>query len=308
MSDDFGPVRPGLHRDISKADYLSDNLVTVPTLNVSTAKLLTRLSPAHAWSAHPKGGRFSREPTDAQLNGTLLDSMLLGGDTEIVSLPDELPDAKGKMVPTNGKALLESAKKWKADATAAGKMVVTPSELSSARRAADAIREHLERDGVVLDGENQVTALWEDDHAVMCRARYDHWKEREAVIYDLKIVDCAHPEAVARKMVAYGWDIQGAAYTRSAEASIPGLAGRVRFVFLFCESEPPYEVLVRPMAGTMRTLGQWKWERACALWSECLKTRKFRGYSGAENGIEAPPWALAAMEAGIVGGSEGTPF
>jgi hypothetical protein len=307
-TDDFGPIRPGLHRDISKSDYLADSLCNVPTLNVSTAKLLHKLSAAHAWSQHPKGGRSSRPQTDSMRTGSLLDSLLLGGDNEIVSMPEKLPDAKGVMVPTNGEARLASAKAWKVEQEAAGRLVVPPGELSAARRAAEEITANLAAEGITLDGENQVTAVWVDDHDVTCRARFDHWKQDSAHIYDLKTVDCAHPEAVARKIDSYGWDIQAVAYTRAVERVHPELAGRVKFTFLFCEPEPPYAVLVRPLAGTYRALGTWKWERAVAKWAECLRTRKFPGYRGMTEGIEAPAWAMAAMDAGLAGGSEGAPF
>jgi hypothetical protein len=58
----------------------------------------------------------------------------------------------------------------------------------------------------------------------------------------------------------------------------------------------------------MRSLGTWKWERALAAWAECLRTRVFPGYQGAEAGIEAPAWAMAAMDAGLAGGSPGVDF
>src|SRR6185369_12877496 len=186
---------PGLHRHITKAEYMADAIAVEPTLNVSTAKLLTRLSAAHAWAAHPKGGKWSREPSSPMRTGLLLDSLLLGGDTEIVSMPDKLPDAKGVMTATNGEARLASAKLWKQEQEAAGRLVVPPGEMAAAQRAQEEITAKLAEDGVVLDGENQVTALWTDDHGVSCRARFDHWKEDLATIYDLKIVDCAHPQA-----------------------------------------------------------------------------------------------------------------
>jgi hypothetical protein len=300
-------LAPGLHRGIPKALYLSDSFSVVPSLSASTAKLLVGRSPAHAWSAHPKGGRFRGESTDAQNTGTLLDSLLLGGDTELVVLPDMMPDAKGVNVPTNGKYLLGSAKAWKEKQIAAGRLPVDKDELAFAKSAVDIIRENLARDGVVLDGENQVTAIWEEA-GVFCKGRFDHWKERDLIIYDLKKVRCAHPDAVSRAMIEYGWDVQAAGYVRGAEVLIPEAAGRVRFVLLAVEPDPPHEVLVRPLAGSMRALGNWKWDRAMRLWGECLRARKWPGYTGMEQGLEAPAWALAKMEEGLDGGSPGVTF
>jgi hypothetical protein len=224
-----------------------------------------------------------------------------------VVLPDQMLNAKGTLVPTNGKFLLESAKQWRDAQIAAGKLPVDKDELSYARTAADTIRENLARDGVVLDGENQTTVIWEEA-GVRCKGRFDHWKPGDLVVYDLKVVDCAHPDAVVRKTIDFGWDIQGAAYVRAIETVMPEAAGRVRFVMLAVEPKPPHEVLVRPFAGTMRALGEWKWDQALRLWGECLRARRWPGYSGMEAGLEAPAWAMAKMEDGLTGGSVNAPF
>lgn len=298
---------PGLHRGVPKDVYMGDSFSLVPTLSASIAKLVVNRSPAHAWSAHPKGGRFRGESSDSMNTGTLLDSLLLGGDTELVTLPEHLPDAKGKLVPTNDKFLLGSAKQWRDDQVAAGKLPVDRRDLEHARNAVGIIRENLARDGVILDGQNQITALWNEGD-VACKGRFDHWSEERLTIYDLKVVECAHPDAVARKMIDFGWDIQAAAYTRAVETVHPEYAGRVRFVVLAVEPKPPHEVLVRGLAGTMRALGEWKWTQAVKAWDACLRERRWPGYTGMETGIEAPPWALAKMEQGLAGGSEGISF
>jgi hypothetical protein len=288
-------------------DYMSDAISPVPSLSASTAKLLVGRSPAHAWSAHPKGGRFRGETSEAMRTGTLLDSLLLGGDTELVVLPAMLPNAKKEMVPTNGKFLLQSAKDWRDAQLAAGKLPVDADEKKQAEESVAIIRENLLRDGVELDGENQVTLVWEEG-GVRCKGRMDHWREPELTFYDLKVLDCAHPKAVARKCIDFGWDIQAAAYTRALETLRPEWAGRVRFVILAVEHKPPHEVLVRNFAGTMRATGEHKWNMALKLWEEGLRARRWRGYVGMEAGLEAPAWALAEMEEGLVGGSEGVAF
>lgn len=266
----------------------------VPELSASIAKLINSRSVAHAWDAHPKGGRHFGAQSGAMKNGTVLDSLLLGGDAELIESPhDEYRS--------------NAAKEWRDRAIESGKTPVKAKELEAARNAAEKIKERLAREGVVLDGVNQQTAVW-DDNGVRCKARFDHWKPDALTILDLKIVDNAHPESVTRKVVDYGYDIQAAAYTRAVETLIPEAAGRVKFLFLFCESEAPYEILVRPLAATMRALGEFRWSRAVAAWGEALKTRHFPGYYGLENGIEAKPHHLAMMDEALAGGSDGISF
>jgi hypothetical protein len=278
-------MEPGFHR-ISKEIYLADPCDR-PSLSASIAHILVSRSPAHAWNAHPKGGARRKDPSLAMNNGTLLDSLLLGGDTDIVESPyDEYR--------TN------EAKAWRAAVAEAGKLPVKSKELNQARRAAEAIRQNLEGQGIVLDGEHQLTAVWEDA-GVVCRARFDHWSESQATIFDLKTTENAHPAAVARHMVSYGYAIQHAAYVRAVETLKPELAGRVRMVFLFGETEPPYSVLVAHPAGTMRALGEHQWRKAVASWGVCLASGRFPDYGTGETEIDAPPWALTELEEGLKG-------
>ncbi len=281
---------PGFH-NIDKATYLADPCA-VPSLSSSIAGLLVSRSPGHAYAAHPKLGGHRGDPTAAMVNGTILDSLLLGGDTELVESPHEEYRTK-------------EAKEWKAGVLAAGKQPVKAKELHYAREAAIAIRKNLYDAGLDLDGENQLSAIWDVD-GVRCRARLDHWKEKDGLIVDLKTADNASPSVLGRKMVDFGYAIQHAAYISAIETLRPELAGRVRFVFAFAETEPPYAVTIAHPAGTMRALGKWQWEKAVRTWGECLRTKKFPMYGATE--VEAPAWAMTAMEESLAGGSQGAPF
>ena len=281
---------PGFH-SIDKAEYLADPC-EAPSLSSSIAGLLISRSPAHAFAAHPRLGGHRSDPTAAMVNGTIIDSLLLGGDTELVESPHEEYRTK-------------EAKEWKSAVLASGKQPVKEKELRYAKQAAEAIRENLYTAGLSLDGEHQLTAIW-DVGDVRCRARLDHWKESEATIVDLKTADNASPSVLGRKMVDFGYAIQHAAYISAIETLRPELAGRVKFIFAFAETEPPYAVTIAHPAGTLRALGKWQWEKAVRIWGECLKSKRFPAYGSAE--IEAPPWAMAEMEESFTGGSIGTPF
>lgn len=283
---------PGFHR-ISKEHYLSDPCDR-PSLSASIAHVLISESPSHAWACHPRGLALKEDPTRAMVQGTAVDSLLLGGDAELVCLPEELPNAKGALYPTNDELRLESAKEWAAGQRAAGRTVVKRAALEAAHRAADAIVAKLGKRGIALDGEHQVTAIWED-MGVLCRGRLDHLVLDEALIYDVKVVDKAHPKKIERKMDAYGYDIQHAAYVRALEALRPDLAGRVRCKFLFVEAEPPHEVVVCRPDGELRALGDMKWRRALLKWGACLRTGVWPGYADGEIEIPALPWAMAQM-------------
>jgi hypothetical protein len=297
----------GFHR-ISKTEYLADP-APEPSLSSSIAKMLVSQSPAHAWCAHPRGANHRKDPTAAMLNGTLIDSLLCGGDTEIVELPEEMPDSKGKMVPTNDAFRLDSAKKWRDEHAAAGRLPVSRDDYSYARTAVDEIRANLWKDyKLELKGEKQVTGLWQEENGVWCRMRMDEWQADEGLIVDVKTAENANPKALPNHCYSFGYDIQDAAYRSGVETILPALQGRVRMLFAFCETTPPYACVVTPLAGTLRAVGSSRWKAAVTAWGECVKSGKFPGYTVEEGGIEAPHHALLQMEEAMAGGSPVVPF
>jgi PDDEXK-like domain of unknown function (DUF3799) len=90
------------------------------------------------------------------------------------------------------------------------------------------------------------------------------------VIYDIKRVASANPKDIARKIVEYGYDIQAVTYTRGYEQLIPEALGRSEFIFLFCEPEPPYEVVPARLDAYHREIGTRRWDKALALWDKLL--------------------------------------
>lgn len=281
---------PGFHR-IDKATYLADPCRR-PSLNSSIASLLLNRSPAHAFAAHPRMGGHRSDPTAAMVNGTLIDSLLCGGDADIIESPyDEYR--------TN------EAKAWRDSQLAVGKTPVKRKEMEGAKKAAAYIQENMLAQGIEFTGEHQPSLIWETD-GVLCRARLDHWVEETATIYDLKTADNASPGGLGGKFVGFGYHIQHAAYVQAVETLRPDLAGRVKFVFVVAETEPPFGVTIAHPAGTLRALGDFQWKRAVKLWGECLASGKWPAYPAAE--VEAPAWALAQMESLSFEGAGNAPF
>lgn len=256
-------------------------------LSPSIAKILLRKSPLHAWAAHRLGGNLKDEPTDPQQRGRIMDRMLLGVGPEIVVCRNVKKDGT-----------LEDA--WRSDAIkamrdeaiAAGKLPVLPGKESEYTEAIDAWRRQLRTRGVFFDGTVQQRLTWDSD-GCPCSGQPDHFDEKTVIIDDLKTVEDASDEAVARAIVNYGYDVQAAAYVEGVEATFPELSGRVRMRFIFCEVNAPFAVNVKHLGGTMRELGQRKWRRAKRVWAACLAAGKWPGYEN-DAPVEAKEWDLAA--------------
>lgn len=272
-------LAPGLHADVPHEVYHADPC-PVPSLSSSIAKRLIADSPMHAWHAHPRLGNGEREDsTTAQDSGTLIDRLIFDSGPIIVEVKAD-----------NFRTKL--AQEQRDAALAAGHIPVLTHVLAEALKTAVKVIDRLAERGVRFKGQSQVTAIWQEGETWR-RGRFDHWVEETATIYDLKWVKSANPEAVARHMITYGVDIQAAAYIKAVETLRPDLAGRVKFQPLFIENGPVMAMCIRPIAGTMRELGQRKWKRAGELWDRCLATGTWPDY-GDEGQIEAPEWALTA--------------
>jgi hypothetical protein len=301
----------GLHR-IGKAEYLADPCER-PSLNPSTATAMLTTSPAKAREAHPRFGGKGKDPTEAMERGNAVEALLGAGDTDLVCLPDVLPNAKGIDVPTNDEFRMESAKEWKAGQEAQGRQVVKRAKLDEWTSAALAIGQKLQKQhGIDIGGaETQVTAVWEEKGGVLCRTRLDLLWLKAGIVRDLKVCESVHPDAIQAKFESFGYDVQRAAHISALETLYPELAGRITYEFIFCEPFPPYEIVIATADGEMRALGDFKWRRACELWRNCLTADKWPGYSDIHGGpsgrvsIGPKAWAMAkAIEKGHDVGAE----
>jgi hypothetical protein len=273
---------------VSPAAYYADPC-TGPSLNASTAKTLITRSPLHAWQEHPRLGGAPREATAAQEHGSLIHRLVLGAgdDIEVIDAPDWRTKA---------------AKEQRDDARTAGRIPVLVADHAEAEVAARAIADALAAFGIDLSGgeagESEVMLSWHERSArgsVLCRGMLDRLVlGRSGIIYDLKTTPNAHPQACARRVADLGYDIQAAAYTSAVEKLRPDLVGRVEFVFVFAETEPPYCVTPMKPGGMMREFGLTRWQRAVEVWAACLADGRWPGYVESITQLELPPWVMAA--------------
>ncbi|HET9797291.1 MAG TPA: PD-(D/E)XK nuclease-like domain-containing protein [Gemmatimonadaceae bacterium] len=266
---------------ISAEEYFADPC-KVPALSSSIANILERQSPLHAWSAHPKLGGISRAPTKSLENGSLSHALLLDAGKGI-----EVIDAKDYRT--------KIAQEKRDAAREAGLVPVLEHEYKAATSVARTLRERFASVGISLDGDKELAALWTETARngaeVQCRGMMDHLKL--PVIYDLKSIRSANPEVCRRHVESYGYALQRAAYVSAVERILPEFAGRVDFVFVFYELEPPYAVTPIRLSGAFRELGERSWRRAVDRWEECLRTNTWPGYATSILDLEPSEWALS---------------
>jgi hypothetical protein len=264
--------------DVTPAEYHA-----LPGLSSSIASTLISRSPLHAWTEHPAYGAKERGYTKATDRGSVVHSMVLGKGSPFASLPFD--DYR-----TN------AAKESRDKTRAAGLIPMLWHEHDDALRLAQTIKERLAARGIALDGRSELAVEWHEQSgngSVMCRGMMDHvWLDRGRIL-DLKIVQIAEPSYVERSAERFGYAIQAAAYSRALAAVRPVLAGRVEFIFAFCETEEPYAINLSKPDGVFRELGERRWMHAVNTWGQCLWANDWPGYGDGINFINPPAWLLA---------------
>lgn len=274
-------VRPGAHiLNVTEEEYFADPC-TVPSLSQSIAHVLVTESPRHAWLRHPKLGNVRNTPTAALDEGSILHKLLLGKGAAVQVI--EADNFKTK-----------AAQSIRDAAIAEGKIPILASKFNDLSTAAERLRNSCASFGFPLTGQSEVAIEWTegDDDPVLCRGRLDHVFLDRGVIYDVKKTRNANPSYLRRKFVELGYDIQYAAYTRALSKLVPEFEGRVDFVFLFLEIEPPYSVVPARPDGALREIGAMRWGRAVETWRKCLRSNTWPGYCNSAITLDAPSWVI----------------
>jgi hypothetical protein len=254
-------------------------------LSASIATTLITRSPLHAWQQHPRFGGRGKAPTRAMDIGTVAHELVLGKGKGFEVLPFD--DYRTK-----------AAQSARDAARAAGRTPILAEEFDAAQALAERLRHQLAERGILLDGASEVAFEWteaSESGPVLCRGMADHLRAAgtRATIIDLKFCESAAPPSVERSAENFGYAIQAAAYTRALAAWRPALAGRVEFLFVFAEKEPPHAVNVCAPSGAFREIGERRWLRAVETWGRCLKAQHWPSYGDTVNQLHPPAWALA---------------
>lgn len=284
----------GIHFDVSEAEYHGDTLLPIPTLSSTLARLILAKSPLHAWTAHPRLNP-AWEPTEKKTFdiGRAAHRAALGRGADYAAYPPEL-------LASNGAASTKEAKAWAEEQRAEGRTPLKADEVDLISDMADAVQRQLVAMGIKLDpARSEVVALAAVD-GVACRAMIDNAPaDPRLPLYDLKTTTDASPEALAKTIASYGYDLQAAHYLAVWKAAT-GEDRKFRIVFV--EKEAPYGVSVAELYRKPGDEADW-FDHADALardarriWGECLTADRWPCYPSRVAVIGAPGWHLTKME------------
>jgi hypothetical protein len=273
----------GIFPDLTYSQYNAIRDGKFPALSQSLANVLLKQSPEHA---HAKFTGWSEdERTKSMSGGTILHKLILGRGQEITRIEADSFRTK-------------AAQEARDAAYAAGETPVLDHEYVGYEAAAKCIRgklldRGLDLSAVVHGASNEVAIVWRSN-GVLCKGMLDRLEINDALkhvdIWDLKSIVSADADKCAKHCIEYGYDVQRAAYIEGVETLLPSMAGRVRYSWVFIESEPPYAVVIRRARGSLRERGERRWRRAVNTWAQCIARDEWSGYSDSD--IDCPPWAL----------------
>lgn len=286
MSDRLGI---GIHEGISEKRYHADPAIG-PSASASILKTLYNRSPAHARWDHPRLNPLfeADEPTDFQIDGTILHSLILGTEAQYEVLGYDAYRSN-------------DAKAAKKEVLEAGRIPILRHKYERLPELADKfllrIAEFPQLRDVIFEAQKEVTLIWREN-GVLCRSRVDVLPPAEAgFMLDLKFTSrSAEPEGWGRTLTNE-YLFQAALYPRGVKA----LRGdKPEFWFLVCETDAPYGMSLHSMDPQLEDLADRRLVDALSSWDGCIHSGRWHGYSHEVHYQSPPPWEMARTEERII--------
>jgi ATP-dependent exoDNAse (exonuclease V) beta subunit len=245
------------------------------SVNFSTLKSILK-SPAHYQAALADDDQEEKEHL---ILGTLVHEFLLEGK-----------DSRGAYAikPEGMSFATKEGKAWKAEQT---KPILSSDAEKKIPMMADAVLENAHAKAMLTACQHRETPILASIRGVECKGLIDaagtdgvDW-----VILDLKTTDDASPEAFARKVANYHYDMQAALY-KQLLATHHQIETEPAFYWLVVEKTAPYTCAVYDSSDWI-TSGEDKLERALETLKECRKSNFWpKPFSGI-NLLIRPSWA-----------------
>lgn len=256
--------------------------------------------PSEYWGFSPYNpSAFERPEKDSLEFGKAAHMLLLGeeGFKERYSLrPATYPDGKGADKPWSGQS--NWCKAWLAEQAAAGKVVITDTEIGHIRHIAKSLeRKEAIRLGI-LNGRIE-RSLFCKDGDIWLKARPDVVPNDSGDFVDLKTAASVDDESLSKAIFNHGYHVQ-AGLLRMIVRQILGADAFSSFTFVFVEKAPPYDVRVMQLKDEDIDLGERQARVAIETVKRCLKEGVWPGFDGFDREMvgyaEMPTWAKTRIK------------
>ena len=242
-----------------------------PWLTPSIANVLLRKTPYHARMACPYYGHERTPPTPAMIEGSVVDSLVLGGRLPIVTM-------RTKSWNTN--AIKES----KRNAEMFGNIVLKQADYDRCADAAREIKEKMPPEAkFYLAGTIKRRIFWKSGRKrVECSTEPDiHHGDTVLDLKRTRIVPTGHNWR--RHASNMGYHIQAAAVLEATKAK--------RFGWVIVEADPPHLSVVHWATPAFLEVGKRDWHLARDIWHDCVTSGEFPAYVSED--IDPAPWLIS---------------
>lgn len=223
-----------------------------------------------------------KPPTQAMLNGTIVHALSLGSKDKVAPIPFDSWNTK------DARALRDAALE-------SGRIPLLEGKLESyAAAAANVCKVVEDTFGVSLqEWVTESNFKWESEEGIKCESTLDAWRANGpgVVVLDLKVTADCSPSSFERAIVDRHLHTQAAAYKECVGSeSGPGALSKY---FILAQQLDGLHCLYE-VSGMMMRLGEMNWAAAKGVWSRCIRSGEWPGYS-----VQTPyptQWAIQAAK------------
>lgn len=284
------PVNDGIYPRIPDTVYHGDPY----SLSSSGARTLISCTPAK----YLEDRNTPPKPKPHYDFGHAAHLMVLGAGAQLFIMD---PTKHGLTKDGKVAAVPAATSMWKQTEQAAreaGKTCIRKDQLDVVQRMAGKVFTHPVASTLLAAGTPEVSAYHHDDETgVRLRARFDFLPDRPGkrlIIVDYKTADDASQEAFEKAVARFGYFQQQPWYVDAAIEQ--GLDDDPGFLFIVQEKTPPYLVAVHQIEPDWVDYGRRRNREAINLYSECLATNTWPGYSEDIHTAVMPAWMRRQIE------------
>ncbi len=185
-----------------------------------------------------------------------------------------------------------------------GKEFLTESEWQVCQGIRASVARHATaREYLYGKGASELTIVWLDpEYGVLCKSRIDRLVVvgSTTLVVDVKKVGkVASLRHWQRSITDYGYLEQAAMYLTGLSVLAPVDAEPRRFVWLVCESDPPYLVRLFDAEYDALEYGLQLFRDHLRQYAECKKTGEWPGYPEGVETVGLPPWVQKTFDASL---------
>lgn len=220
---------------------------------------------------------FAKCPALAHVQRETTAPMILGSLVHCAILEPEELDKRYQATSVDRRG----TKAWaEAEESAEGRELVKLADFDQALQMRDSVWSQPVASELLTGAKTEVSAFWENDIGLNCKARADAVNVNLNALIDVKTTADASPREFARQYAKLSYGLQDVHYRQGFAAN--GLDAET-MVFIAVESKPPYLVALYEL-GTDQ-LGAYQDRHSTLLWQykQCKDSGIFPGY---ESGIQ----------------------